>query len=97
MKIVNGMQKWGASVKGQVVLVGLLVTGVIVGTSVPAFAQSYTVGNASSDVGSFIGGNFTTVGALILEVAGAILGLVVLMWGIKWVMGLFGGRRTKLS
>jgi hypothetical protein len=75
----------------------LFMLGAVGAASAPAFAQSYTVSSASADVNTFIGSNFESVGALILEVAGAVLALVVLMWGIKWVLGLFTGRRTKLG
>jgi hypothetical protein len=96
-KFIAAIRAYFASSWGVATGIGAFMVGIVTISASPALAQAYTVGSAKADVTSFIGDNFTSVGALILAVAGSILGLVVLMWGIKWVLGLFSGRRTKVS
>lgn len=74
---------WGKASAGALMVLSVL------GIAAPAFAQTastYTPTNASTDVTNFAGTTFASVAPMLLAVAGALIGIVLLVWGIRVVL-----------
>jgi uncharacterized membrane-anchored protein len=73
-----------------VVAVGAFVVG-LVGFAVPSFAASV---DPTADVTTFATSAISQLYPIVLAVAGAMVALLVLRWGVSKVLGVLRGRST---
>lgn len=83
------MIKFLASAKGRCIAAVAMVAG---GLSVPALAGATTY-DPTSDSTALANGAGTLAGPVIVAVATALIGLVVLLWAVRFVYGLLRGGR----
>ncbi len=82
------MRNFLATRKGQAVMVVATLAGVL-GLSGVAGATTY---DPTASLTSFADTFGTTLGPIVLAVAGAVVGIAILFWGIKFVFGFIHAR-----
>jgi hypothetical protein len=90
-KIATRVKAFLASTYGRVATSLGLVVAVVVGSAGVSSAAS---ADPTTDVTTFAASSISQLYPIVLAVAGAVVSLLVLMWGVRKVLGILRGRTT---